>query len=525
MTRVSVVLRNCFAALAVVASFGFSLGAQAKVPISASVELDRPKVLRGFEGPIYVLIDLEAATVSSGSDSERPELNLGLVLDRSGSMSDAGKMEYLKKAAGMAVDQMSGQDLLSIVEYDDAINVLWPAGRVESAYTIKRLINNLSPRGSTDLTGGMMRGVDEVYGARGNGEELARVLLLSDGLANHGITDPRQIQDLVRQARMKGIRISTLGLGRDYDEDLMQAIAEYGGGHYYYIEHPNQMSRIFQEELATLFSTIGREAALDVDVTSKVESIELVSFDKDLSKSGGRVDLADFYSGETRTLVLRIEPESDAFARRGTVNLGDVELTYYDVNAKRTRKVSTSLKVDVVTKLAEAEAAINKNVMVETALLETERKHRDAISLYEQGKHEEAEAAMTSLAGSVTSLNSSMQDERLAQKIDALNVENRQMADAAAAPEDKAGYLKKSKQRLYQAKSGKRNLYVLQEGDKGLEVEQLQQALTDKGFFEGDVDGIFSDELHDAVEAFQKDQGLKEDGIAGPTTMQALGLY
>ncbi|TNE58701.1 MAG: VWA domain-containing protein, partial [Alphaproteobacteria bacterium] len=279
--------------------------APAEPPLSARVEIDHPKVLRGYEGPIYVLIDLEAITKEASEDETRPDLNLGLVLDRSGSMEDAGKMDYLKRAAGMAVDQMTPKDLLSIVEYDDRINVLWPSGRVESAYTIKHLINGLSPRGSTNLTGGMMRGVAEVEGAEAGEGALSRVLLLSDGLANQGITDPRQIKDLVREARLKGVRISTLGLGRDYDEDLMQMIAEHGGGHYYYIENPNQMGRIFQEELATLFTTVAREAALDVDVTSKVEAIELVSFNKDLTKSGGRADLSDFYGGETRTLVLR----------------------------------------------------------------------------------------------------------------------------------------------------------------------------------------------------------------------------
>jgi Ca-activated chloride channel family protein len=494
-------LKRCAAAAALALFVALPSQAAAKPAIDASVDIDRAKVLRGYAGPIYVLIDLEAMTLSREQGSERPDLNLGLVLDRSGSMSDAGKMDYLKKAAGMAVDQLSGQDVLSVVEYDDQISLLWPSGPVESAYTIKRLINNLSPRGGTNLTGGMMRGVDEVFDAMGDNEPLTRVLLLSDGLANEGITDSREIKELVRQARLKGVRISTLGLGRDYDEDLMQAIAEYGGGHYYYIENPNQMSRIFQEELETLFSTVGRDAELDVDVTGKVERIELISFNKDLGKSGGQVDLSDFYSGESRTLVLRIEPEKDAFDHRGKVSLGEIELTYYDVEAKETRKISADIDVEVVTELAEAEAAVNKEVMVETALLETERKHREAIDLYESGKHEEANVAMASLASDVATLNESMQDKRLEQKYDAINIENDQMT------------------------SGKRTLYVLQEGDKGLEVEKLQTALKDAGFFEGDIDGQYSEDLKVAVEAYQKDQGLTEDGIAGPTTMQALGLY
>lgn len=519
---------TALAMIVLVSSVLASFPAAAKPAVTQDVEIDRPKVIRGYDGPIYILMNYTAHTVSR-DQADRPQLNLGLVLDRSGSMSDAGKIEYLRKAAGMAVDQLRISDLLSVVEYDDRIGVLWPSGPVESPSTIKRLIDALQPRGSTDLTGGMMRGVDEVYGALQRNEDgttpITRVLLLSDGLANHGVTDPREIRELVRQARMKGVRISTLGLGRDYDEDLMQEVAEYGGGHYYYIEHPNQMGRIFQQELMTLFDTVGRKAKLDLDLTSKVSAIELVSFDQALSPQQNNVDLTDFYSSEKRTLVLRIVPDKGVFDRSGRVNLGEIEFSYFDVEANRQRKVTAEIKIDVVTELAEAEAAMNKEVLIETALIETERKQRQAVKLYEEGDTEAADKAMGSLASDMKTMYSSFQDDRLAQKAEALEVEQEQMKDVAAAPAAKAGYLKKTKQRLYEAKSGKRTLYVLQVGDKGLEVEQLQQALIDKGFYAGDIDGEFTDEVRTALEAFQKDQGLSVDGIAGPTTMQALGLY
>ena len=89
-----------------------------------------------------------------------------------------------------------------------------------------------------------MRGADEIRPHR-DPETVTRVLLLSDGLANRGVTDPRAIRRLVRGARQGGVAISTLGVGVDYDEDLMQDIAENGGGRYSYIEHPNQMADIF----------------------------------------------------------------------------------------------------------------------------------------------------------------------------------------------------------------------------------------------------------------------------------------
>jgi Ca-activated chloride channel family protein len=89
---------------------------------------------------------------------------------------------------------------------------------------VKRLIDALEPRASTNLAGGLVAGIEQVEETISD-DRLTRVLLLSDGLANIGITDPREIRKLVRKGKMKGVRVSTLGLGLDYNEDLMQDIA------------------------------------------------------------------------------------------------------------------------------------------------------------------------------------------------------------------------------------------------------------------------------------------------------------
>lgn len=522
----------CAGFLALGANAASVNAAIAKPIVTSNFELDRPKVLKGDEGAVYVLVTLEALQAASTQEDARPALNLGLVLDRSGSMADKGKMEYLKRAAGMAVDQLGSRDYLSVVEYDDAINVLWPSARVDSSMVIKRLINGLEPRGMTNLTGGMMRGVDEVAerlaelakAAEGD-EGIHRVLLLSDGLANEGVTNPAEIASLVRKARKNGVRITALGLGEDYDEDLMQAIAENGGGHYYYIEHPDQMSRIFQEELNTLFETVARDAVLTVTRTRKTDTVEIVSFDEMLADTRQSVDLADFYGGEERVVVLRFQPDDDAFDRTGQVELGSIEFSYYDMESNRKRSVDFEVEVDVVTEHAEVDAALNKGVAVETALMETERQHRKAIDLYEKGDYDGAENAMASMAADMESQYAALGDDRLKHKFEALQVETSQMAAGAAEPAQRAGFLKKTKQRLYQAQSGKRKLYVLEEGDSGIEVERLQKALGDNGFYTGPVDGQYSENLRLAVEAFQEDQNMIIDGIAGPATMQALSLY
>ena len=190
--------------------------------VNTTVEVDKPVVLLGDAGPVYVLVRFAAP--DSTPTKDRPLLNLSLVLDRSGSMESKGKLEYLKRAAKKTVDSLQGKDRLAIVEYDDRVTVLWPSSPVESPAMVKRLIDALEPRASTNLAGGLVAGIEQVEETISD-DRLTRVLLLSDGLANIGITDPREIRKLVRKGKMKGVRVSTLGLGLDYNEDLMQDIA------------------------------------------------------------------------------------------------------------------------------------------------------------------------------------------------------------------------------------------------------------------------------------------------------------
>ncbi|MCE9522100.1 MAG: VWA domain-containing protein, partial [Alphaproteobacteria bacterium] len=244
---------GAFCSLALAAGLSANQALAAGDPLRSNVQLDQPTVMAGGKTVVYAVVSYEGIDLNPGAVTERPPLNIALVLDRSGSMSDEGKIEYLKRAAKLAVDRLGPKDTLSIVEYDDQITVMWPAQRVRNLGEVKGMIDRLDPRGSTNLAGGMMRGVDEAKGALDGPADadgtITRVILMSDGLANTGITDHAEIARLVRGAKGDGIRISAMGLGRDYDEDLMQAVAENGGGRYYYIEHPTQMARVFQEEL------------------------------------------------------------------------------------------------------------------------------------------------------------------------------------------------------------------------------------------------------------------------------------
>jgi Ca-activated chloride channel family protein len=497
---------------------GFSEG-----PLHIEILQENPYLLTGKEGPVNVLVRMTAQDISPSLRRSRPRVNLSMVLDRSGSMEERGKLEYVKPAASLVVDRLERKDRLSIVEYDDRITLMWPSAPVESPHIIKQLIHELTPRGSTNLAGGMMRGVDEVA-AHFDEAHINRVLLLSDGLANVGVTSPVEIRRLVREARAKGVQISTLGLGLDYNEDLMQAIAEVGGGRYYYVESPQQMSRIFEEELNTLFATRVRNIVCTFEAEEKTDEVQAPGYESQVKDGALQVPISDFYTGEKRSMLLRI-PVSTKTA--GRLALGDLVLHFTDAESGRKYSFRHRINLIVTDDAAKVHAARNDDVKVETALIEAEEAQIKAMADYAKG---DLQAAQRKMSASRSKLKETVDEvppsaaASLNTKLEALAVEEQAMAEAAS-PEDRSHYMKKGKQRLYQAQKGDRTLYKVKEGDKGLEVERLQQALQKAGYYKGPVDGIYSAALRDAVKEFQRDKALVQDGMAGPLTLKALGLY
>ncbi|MFM9865451.1 MAG: VWA domain-containing protein [Micropepsaceae bacterium] len=500
--------------------------ANAKDTLRGQVQLDQPTVLGGGNTVVYAVVNFEGIDVDPGSVKERPPLNLSLVLDRSGSMSDEGKIEYLRRAAKLAVDRLGNRDTLSIVEYDDSITLMWPARRVGNTGEVKAMIDRLDPRGSTNLTGGMMRGVDEAKNALGGPARadgtITRVILMSDGLANVGVTNPQEIAGLVRGAKRDGIRISAMGLGRDYDEDLMQAVAENGGGRYYYIEHPTQMARVFQEELGSLFDTVARDVEIRFSGTAIVRKVEVVGYDDANGTRETKRGLDDVFGGEKRSVLLRMEVATPS---SGRVDLGQVTVNYKTAKGGEAKSFSQNLTVDATNDRAAVDRARNKDASAQATLAESDRIQKDQVKLVQAGRHDEAKKNMTALAKELTDKNKSLNDERVRRKIEAINVENDQMSRAAASESEQKSYLKASKQRLYQAKSGKRSGYALQPGDKGLEVERLQQSLKDAGVYKGPIDGNYDADVKQAVETYQRSKNLNSDGVAGAATMDSMGAY
>jgi len=480
-------------------------------------------LLAGQQQDLYLLITFKARELSPIRRLERPSLNLGLVLDRSGSMDDRGKMEYAITTACNLIDMLSPRDYLGVVEYDDQITVLWPSAPLQAPGMLKQLIRGLTPRHSTNLMGGLDAGVEQVRGAF-SPLTVNRVLLLSDGLANTGITDPWAIRAKVQEFRRQGITVSTLGLGLHYDEDLMQLIAEHGAGRYYYIENPTQMSRIFQQEMDFIFETVTRDVRLVYhshrDGNQNVEVIGYPAETRD--DRSFDITLENFYAGETRNLLIRLTLTPGAGS---SIDLGRLQLDYIDLENGDPVRVGIPIEVAVSSDQQLVNASRDDSTTVAATLMDLDWQQVQYVRLFEEGEKEQALGQMGVLRDKVSTMAMAYDDARIGIKQEALEIEVEQMEQVTPGTEAYQDYLKSSKQRSYFAVKGEGALHARGARDTGLEVEFIQQALADSGYYSGPVDGVYSDEVTEAVKEFQRRKGLNVDGIAGPRTLQSLGIY
>jgi 8-oxo-dGTP pyrophosphatase MutT (NUDIX family)/Mg-chelatase subunit ChlD len=307
--------------------------------MKARLTFDTPKVPVDRTVKIRALLRIEAE--GPGGDSRRP-LNIGVVLDRSGSMQGA-KIHSVREATQALADRLGADDLFSLTIFDHIIETIIPPRKMgDGLGALRSAVAAIQARGNTNLCGGYQAGCENVLGKRGNGA-LDRVVLLTDGLANAGITDPTAIASISRQMAERGIVTSTIGVGADYSEALLGRMAEAGGGNTYFLQGASEVNTVLEEELGGLLSLTAEGLTVRFDPAG--DGIKAGQLNAYRVSSDGAWVLGDVYESQPKTLVLELEIPPRPLGKK--VLFGTLHLACKATTQGKTTEFTQNLPLDL----------------------------------------------------------------------------------------------------------------------------------------------------------------------------------
>lgn len=356
-------------------------------PALASIEgrTTHPVLPAGETVETFVHLAIRAVEVP---DAPRLGMNLALVIDRSGSMASEDKLRFAKQAAQQVVERLRPDDRLAIVAYDDEIRTVVPSAPASERGVFHAAIEALEPGGSTDLCGGLTAGVEAVL-AHFDERRVNGVMLLSDGLANVGIQSAEAIAERAAGFRDRGVRVSTLGMGLDYDEDLLMGVALRAGGNYHYVAEAETVGGFLDGELDEMGRAVARDVRVRIVPGEGVELREAYGHVERMEGDATVVELRDLYGGQERKIVLRL-------GVRGTVGepreLLRASLSHVDA-ATRARRVAEVPPVTVrfSDDLAEVRAARDLETLARVEVVQNGAALERAMRLQKEGRYPEAQ--------------------------------------------------------------------------------------------------------------------------------------
>jgi Ca-activated chloride channel family protein len=371
--------------------FALGLAAGLAVPLSAGETLrlnlvpDREVLLRGRPQEIVVKIDLSA--IADRQKHRRTPLNLAVVLDKSGSMTGA-KLEKAKQAAFAVVDRLGPKDVFSLVIYSDAARVLVPAQKVEDKDTLREKIEGIEAGGCTALYAGVNTGARQIHEYLSS-KRINRVILLSDGLANVGPSSTRDLRRLGRELAESGISVTTIGVGDDYNEDLMAGLAEASDANYYYVQDTERLPEIFAKELGELLTVAARDVRIEIICPDGVKPLGFIGRAEKFITQKASVNLSQFTLGQDRYLFLR------CLVTRPEPEVARVKVSYTDeLDNGSSQSADGVVRMRYTEDPLISDRSVNAAVHAEKVLVLTAEAKDKAIALADAGDYKQAAATL-----------------------------------------------------------------------------------------------------------------------------------
>jgi Ca-activated chloride channel family protein len=390
-----------------------------------------------------VLVRLQADEVPG---AERPPLDLALVLDRSGSMGGE-KLAAAKQAAMETVRKLEPDDRLTFVSYDDRVQVHTHRAKVGDGKALQREILRIVDGGGTALGPALRSGLDELTGAQRGQDVLAHLMLLSDGLANEGESRPEVLASWTAEAFGQGVATSTLGVGLDYNEDLMTRLADAGGGRYHFIEDGSKVPEVLGDEFAGLTATVARNVNFEVDAAPGIELDGIPGYPNVVDGDAIMAKVGSISAGRKRELLVRMDFQPP---RGKTMALGTYTLRFRNVlDDGAPVEIVVEPSVEVTDDVAAVEASENYAVTVRAQEIDVAAALQSASEQVDRGNYEDARRDLKKKTETLRQQAAENPDVNYAPMLEDLEEAEKDLDKAKDSLIERKRYQKKSKAKAY----------------------------------------------------------------------------
>ncbi len=293
----------------------------------------------------YAVLQVGFATGRVKDYSKIAPLNLCLIIDKSGSMASDGRMIKLKVALNKFIEKLRPIDRISIVVYDDEASVILPSDVIENQNLIKLAINGLETGGSTNLNAGMVLGYEQVL-KNFNKKGTNKVILLTDGLANRGVTDTEKIIENSKKYNKKIIDISTIGVGNNVNLDLLQQIAKAGKGQCHFIGLAEDIEKVFINEVEGLLSPVARNVSVEIQFDTGLEISHIYGYSPKFRNKGVIFELENMNSGRTQIVMVKFDVSKLKEVKNAKAKM---IFKYYDIASGKNKTITKTavIKYDI----------------------------------------------------------------------------------------------------------------------------------------------------------------------------------
>jgi Ca-activated chloride channel family protein len=308
-------------------------------------------------------------------------VNVALVLDKSGSMNGR-KIAEAKVAAIQAIKRLDANDIVSVVVYDSTVEVLVPATKLTDKDAVCRKIAQVQPGGRTALFAGVSKAAAELRKFLDR-ERVNRIVLLSDGMANIGPSAPSELGSLGASLKKENISVTAMGLGLDYNEDLMVNLASNSGGNHVFIEDETQIAELFNKEFNTVLSVVAQEVSITIEVAKGVRPVRVFGNQAEINGQKVVATLTQLYSGQEKFLVLEVDvPASPEGKPR---DIAHVHVDYDNMLTRQTDRLSGKASVNFSSSDKVIASSVNAKVLEAGILLFANERNKAATILRDKG--------------------------------------------------------------------------------------------------------------------------------------------